>query len=123
MNGLTAEAKKVLKRWSASDWYVYIRPLSSKYHDPQAPEQVYWAVSVDCRVMKGNGALTSFRGEGYDISEVITKLALEVPRRGKGYVAERPAYNGWLVPEAELKRQQAIAAKKTKKKGRRGSKD
>ena len=117
---ITPEASKILRRWARSDWYVYLRPISSKYHEPHKKEKTYWAVQVECRMLThtDDGRPTNlqpFRGEGYDLSEVIIKLDLEVPRRPKGYVVEKPtSFSGWLVPQSEMKRQQVIARERTK---------
>jgi len=105
---LTIEAQKIIKRWTAGDFYVYLRPISSKYHDPKKNHRIYWAVSVECRM---GDVPMRFREEGYVLSDLITKLDLQVPRRPAGYKVERPqSYTGWLVPEAEQRRQRALAA-------------
>ena len=118
-SSITPEASKILRRWAGSDYYVYLRPISSKYHEPHKKERTYWAVQVECRVIvhteDGRPTnLTPFRGEGYDLSEIIVGLGLQVPRRSKGYVLEKPtSFSGWLVPQAEMKRQRMVMRQKT----------
>lgn len=90
-SGLSAEAKKVLSRWARDDFYVYLRPVSSKYIDRTKKETIYWCVSVEFRRVEEP---RQFRGEGYDLNDVILELAERVPRR-----RQKLSNAGWLSPE------------------------
>lgn len=113
MNGLTAEAKKVLRRWARSDFYVYLRPLSGVYFN-QGPSAVVWVVNVEVRATTP----TQVRKEGADLSKVICEVDLLVPRRSKGYVAEKPHhYTGWLAPQDLPKAPKEARPTKRRKRG------
>jgi hypothetical protein len=89
---LSDEARKAISRWTRDEFYVYIRPLTSRLINRSKPHKIYWQVSVEYRYVE----FKMRRGEGYDLNEVILTLDKEVPRRKDaqpGYlgVQEKPA--------------------------------
>jgi hypothetical protein len=94
---LTKAAQKILKRWALDDYYIYMRPMSSLYMDRTRKATVYWSVSVEFRHY-GNGP-TQYRGEGYDLSEIIVELASRVPDRKDVQPNYKAGPTGWLAPE------------------------
>lgn len=113
---LSREAKKWLSRWAKDEWYVYIRPLTSRFIDRSTKHRLYWAVSVECRRIGGE---TRYRGEGYDLSEIILKLSEQVPRRKDiqpGYVGQQVTKQnaGFLMADSAVLPDEKV--KKIKKK-------
>lgn len=84
---ISGQAHKYLTRWAKDEFYVYIRPLSSRFTEPSAKKfRIHWAVTVEYRGME----YKQHRAEGYDLSEVICKLGKEVPRRKTIPMPPRP---------------------------------
>lgn len=88
---ITAEARKVLRRWARDDFYVYLRPVPSTLIDPKAKFHLVWKISVEFR---GVG-WKQYVGEGNNLSETIIRMGLEVPRRGK--LKKEPLGSGKVV--------------------------
>lgn len=109
---VSLEAHKILKRWAKAQYYVYLRCLSSLFLDPDKKHRLYWTVTVEYRTVNWQ----QWRGEGFDLSEIICKLDLEVPRRDtKGLAYHPKEWNGAYSPEAIVKAERKKAKKKNKK--------
>jgi hypothetical protein len=74
---LSDEARKAISRWTRDEFYVYIRPVTSRFLDRSSKHKIYWQVSVEYRHVD----FRSRRAEGYDLNDVILTLAKDVPRR------------------------------------------
>lgn len=86
---LTKESRKILSRFARDEYYVYLRPMTSRFIDRSKKHKLYWVVSVEFR--RPDGPKT-FRGEGYDLNEVLEELSERVPRRKEiqpGYVGQQ----------------------------------
>lgn len=100
---LSDEARKLISRWARDEFYIYIRPLTSRLIDRSKPHKVYWQVSVEYRYVE----YKSIRGEGYDLNQIILDLGPRVPRRKD----KQPGYLG-----AQEKPAGEFGKKKSKKK-------
>ncbi len=98
---LTLEARKAIRRWALSDFYVYMRPISSKYVDASKKERTYWNVSVEYRTLE----FKQWRAEGYDLSSVIMELAEQIPRRPKSNGYQPGKQVGWLAPKVAFEKE------------------
>lgn len=108
---VTPEAHKILKRWTKAQYYVYIRPLSSLFLEPEKKHKIYWRVQVEFRTVNWQ----VWGDEGYDLSEIIERLDLRVPRRDTKNLDYKPkAWNGLNAPEAIREAERKKAAKKNK---------
>lgn len=101
---LTKESRKFLSRWAKDEYYVYIRPMTSRFIDRSKKHKLYWVVSVEFRRMDEP---KTFRGEGYDLNEVLAELAERVPRRKEaqpGYVGQQVTKKnaGYLMAHAAV---------------------
>lgn len=74
---LGKEARKILGGWSRDEFYVYIRPTTSLYAEPDKPAGQWWVVVVQIRSMPPH----EFREEGRSFNDVILALGERVPRR------------------------------------------
>lgn len=120
MDTLTKDSRKILSRFAKDEFYVYIRPMTSRFIDRSKKHKLYWVVSVEFRRVDG---MKTFRGEGYDLNEVLADLGERVPRRkevqpgyvGNGTVSEKTA--GYLMSKkAKVKPIKPVKASKDKKK-------
>lgn len=97
---LSPEARKIIARFSRDEFYVYIRPTTSRYAEPSKKEGQWWVVSVQIRALPPQ----EFREEGRSLDEAIRRLGRVVPRR-KDLPNWRPVENvktdhiGFLAPE------------------------
>lgn len=98
---IAPETHKILKRWTRAQFYVYIRPLSSLYVRPDKKHRIYWVVAVEHRTVNWQ----QWRGEGFDINEIIQKLDLEVPKRDTSKLQYRP--ERWAGAHAPKKMEKA----------------
>lgn len=107
---LSEQAKKYISRWTKDEFYVYIRPVSSRFSEPDKKHRTLWAVSVEYRFVE----YKQWRSEGEDLDAVICELGEKIPRRKQfqpGYKGGNPKNNpGWLAPESVRR----IVAKKEK---------
>lgn len=77
-SALTPAARKVLRRWTIDDYYVYLHPTASIREDGDKLT-LYWNVSVEFRFVEWK----QWRGEGFDLSAVIMEMNEKIPRRKK----------------------------------------
>lgn len=92
---INAEARKVLRHWARDGLYTYIRPVSSKLIDPTAKFHIVWKISVEYR---GVG-WKQYHNEGANLSEVIIRMGLEIPRKSK--LKKEPLGSGKVVNFSE----------------------
>lgn len=111
-SSLDQETRITLRRWSLEGFYIYVRPVSSALIDSANKPRQYWSVSVELRTTPPG----QWRGEGYNLDEVIQKLASEVPHNRSEH---RDQNAGWLAPESVLQKQIKQMHKKRKKKSKR----
>jgi hypothetical protein len=115
-NELTAEARKILKRWAAQDFYVYIRPMSGVYAGGKKKSQIFWSISVEYRGVEWQ----QIRGEGWNISKLIVEMSGRVPNRERIQPGYEPGKEtGWLAAKKAADQQKAdmkAARQKAKKK-------
>jgi hypothetical protein len=124
-SSLDADVRKVINRWTREGFYVYLRPITSKYIDARNKHKTYWKVSVELRdVPPGH-----WEAEGYNLDECVRELATKVPRDRAQWKEDRPA--GWMAPESVLQKEidrakasikQAKAKAKKKKSVKSGAK-
>lgn len=96
---LSSQARKAIARWSRDEFYVYIRPTTSKWSEPGNQEGQWWVVTVQVRGVPPH----EFREEGRSLDRVICKLDGRVPRRSElSDFAEMKAteHIGFLAPHA-----------------------
>lgn len=98
-SSLNMNVRKILSRWSKAGYYIYIRPLTSKYIDARSDHTVYWVVQVELR----DAPPGQWRAEGSNLDECILQLDAEVPRSRKIH-HERNA--GWMAPKKVEKAEQ-----------------
>lgn len=91
---MNAAERKILGRWARRHLYVYIRTLSSKLVDPNAKGRLYFVVSVE-------DGTQQWRGEGYDLSDVLFDLHERVPA---GHTSMSKNVPGWLYPKKRKKK-------------------
>lgn len=94
-SSLQKSTRTILNRWAKEGFYIYIRPLTSKYINSRSEHKVYWSVAVELRTTPPG----QWRGEGYNLDDVIAELATRVPRGRKEHRAKNA---GWLAPESVL---------------------
>lgn len=102
------EARKILNRWARCEFYIYMRPTSSKFVQPKEKPGIYWVVSVEYRTMPPG----QWRAEGRDLDEVIRRLDLEVPKSRPRNRINQNEQPGWCAPEKMKKRAVAEARKR-----------
>lgn len=83
---ISDEARRLISKWTRDEFYVYIRPITSRFIDRSQKHKVYWQVSVEYRRVDYH----SIRGEGYDLNQIILDLGPKVPRRK----VDQPNYIG-----------------------------
>lgn len=87
---LDAEARKIIRKWTRRQGYVYLRPLDYRFLNPSTDFQVHWAVTVEFRGMEWK----QYRGEGLNLSEVVKELGERVvlpkPKAPPGQDLPRP---------------------------------
>lgn len=116
---LPSDVRKILSRWARDDYYVYLRPMSSAYVDPGKKETTYWVVSVEYRAVE----FKQVKGEGYDLCEVLRKMAPDVPRRRDVQPGYRPGKTtGWLAARAAADAEKAHYASQPKPKKKNAGK-
>lgn len=108
-SSLDKKTRAIINKWSAYGFYVYMRPLTSKFIDPKAKHRVYWSVSVEFR----NYPPGQWSGEGYNLDEIIAELDTRVPKGTR--VGGRQVPAGYLAPKSVTDRE----VRKAKKKGKR----
>lgn len=102
---ISDEARRLLSKWSRDEFYIYIRPLTSRLIDRSTKHKLYWQVSVEYRYVE----YKSIRGEGYDLNQIILDLAPKVPRRKN----KQPGYLGAQAKTAgEFGKKKKVKAKK-----------
>lgn len=102
---LPMDCRKILSRWSGQEYYVYLRPLTSKLVDASKKHTTYWVVSVEYRAMPPG----HWRAEGYSLAEVIRELDQTVPRRRGGHRIDQRRQPGLNAPAKAQKRAQRLA--------------
>lgn len=112
---LSEKARKFIGRWSRDEFYVYIRPTSSKYAEPTKPEGQWWVVAVQVRAMPPH----EFREEGRSLDACILALGSRIPRRKDlktlGPRSVHESYIGFLAPHALWKEKHAgVSGDRTK---------
>lgn len=108
-SSLDADVRKAINRWTREGFYVYLRPITSKYIDASTKHRTYWKVSVELRdVPPGH-----WEAEGYNLDECVRELAAVIPRDRAQWKKDRPA--GWLMPESVLQQEIERAKKSIKK--------
>lgn len=78
-SSLDKATRVILNRWALEGFYIYLRPVSSRLVEGAASkkkEKTYWVVTVEFRTVPPG----QWRGEGYNLDEVITELATLLPR-------------------------------------------
>lgn len=124
---MTPEARKILKRWVAQDFYVYMRPMSAVYAGGKDPKAIHWCVSVEYRGVEWR----QIRGEGSDLSKVVVEMSGRVPNRHREQPGYKPGKDtGWLAAKKTAKRQlkdmkearEKAEAEKPKKKSKKSKK-
>ena len=102
-SSLDADVRKTLSRWTKEGFYVYLRPITSRYIDVRNKHKVYWKVSVELRdVPPGH-----WDAEGYNLDDCIRELDSKVPRNRAQWREDRPA--GWGAPQSVLDKEIARA--------------
>ena len=95
-SSLNAEVRKVLSRWAKEGFYVYLRPITSRYVEgPNKKHKVYWNVSVELRTVPPG----HWEGEGYDLDQIVLEMADRVPRNR---IEHRLSAPGWGAPKSVL---------------------
>lgn len=94
-----------------------MRPMTSRFIDRSKKHKLYWVVSVEFR--RADGPKT-FRGEGYDLNEVLADLSERVPRRQEvqpGYVGQQLTKKnaGYLIAKKAKIKEDAPKKRKKKK--------
>jgi hypothetical protein len=74
---LSKEASKAISIWSLDGYYIYMRPLTTKWFRPKQKHTVYWNVDVEYRSVNWR----SWKAKGPSLNDVILALAVQVPRR------------------------------------------
>jgi hypothetical protein len=86
---LSLDARKALRRWTADDFYIEIRPFTSTYLRPTEPHNVDWSVTVEFRSTDRQ----VWTDSGRKLDDVILRLAPKIPRRRKLQPGYEPATN------------------------------
>jgi hypothetical protein len=97
-SSLDVNIRKILSRWTKEGFYVYLRPITSKYIDARSDHSVYWNVQVEFRTVPPG----IWRAEGYSLDDCILELDAKVPRTRKAY---KQKMAGWMAPESVLKKE------------------
>lgn len=99
---------KLLREWGLADYYVYLRPASSRFSEPDEKNGIWWVVTVQIRALPPH----EFREEGRDLDAVVKRLGKRVPLRdelGKKkwkntrhdpFVGSGAEHVGFLAPHA-----------------------
>lgn len=106
-SSLNKEIRTILSRWSRAGYYVYLRPLTSKYIDARSDHTVYWVVQVELRDTPPG----QWRAEGSNLDQCILELDAKVPHSRKVH-HKRTA--GWMAPKKVEKKEQERFRKETK---------
>lgn len=96
---LSLEAKKFLANWARDSYYVYIRPDTSKWAEPDEKEGPWFVVTVQVRSLPPH----EYRAEGRSLDACVLEIGSRVPRRrdlGSLPPAQANDYIGFLAPQA-----------------------
>lgn len=96
---LSLEAKKFLADWAKDSYYVYIRPETSKWAEPDEKEGPWFVVTVQVRSLPPH----EYRAEGRSLNACVLEIGSRVPRRrdlGNLPPATANDYIGFLAPYA-----------------------
>lgn len=108
---LSVESRKILSRWAKDKFYVYLRPVTSKFIDAASPHTIYWNVSVEFRTVPPG----RWEAEGYDLDACIKQLGEQVPRRRAREGEKLPSGAGGYAPKS-MREAEVREAKKALKK-------
>lgn len=74
---LSDDARRILWRWTADDFYIRISPFTSTWLYPTKPHKIRWSVSVEFRGLP----YQSWMDSGRDLDSIIISLGEKIPRR------------------------------------------
>lgn len=94
---LPLDCRKILSRWSAQEYYIYLRPITSKFLDRSKKHTIYWKGQVQYRTTPPG----LWSAEGFSLAEVIRELDAVVPKLRRNYTATLK--DGWLAPTRKSK--------------------